>query len=84
MSSDAYDDRFRLNRQLGIFIKKISRINCYVTSSSTRTSNSSKKIAAQKYFFEKKGFDRRGQPLLSRIDFVEHRVQSLERFKTTD
>lgn len=54
MSPDAYDDRFRLNRQLGIFIKKISRINCYVTSSSTRTSNSSKKIAAQNIFLRRK------------------------------
>jgi len=53
MSPDAYDDRFRLNRQLGIFIKKISRINCYVTSSSTRTSNSSKKIAAQNIFLRR-------------------------------
>ena len=83
MSPDAYDDEFRLNRQLGIFIKKISRINCYVTAVRREPQIIPRKLLL-KIFFEKKGFDRRGQPLLSRIDFVEHRVQSLEQFKTTD
>jgi hypothetical protein len=81
-SLDACNDRQRSNCQLGIFIKKISRIKCYVTSSSPGGLNSSKANCAQKFFSKRVsiavGNDHSRHESIS----LKHSEQSLERFKT--
>ena len=52
---------FCSDSQLGIFIKKISRINCYLTGGSARALNSSKRNHVLKIFL-------REEEILSAVD----------------